>query len=290
MYYNSGYLQHSQTDYTDQTRPLIVSSCGNYRIISQPVFTTFRPTGRSDYQLLYIASGKAHFYFKGDSEEIITAGYMILYRPGEMQKYDYYAEDQTEVYWVHFTGNNVENILGKYHFPSQGHVISSGASQEYISVFQKMIQELQLCKENYESYLTLLLEQLFLLVNRFQPSNETLGSSSYQEVELAIHYFNEHYHETINIEEYAASLGMSTCWFIRIFKQYTGMTPLNYILRIRLTNAQSFLESSPYNVSEISRIVGYDNALYFSRLFKKHIGFSPLEYRKLKKGKEHDTQ
>lgn len=45
---------------------------------------------------------------------------MILYKPREMQRYVYYGTDQTEVYWVHFTGNNVKNILKEYHLFESG--------------------------------------------------------------------------------------------------------------------------------------------------------------------------
>ena len=59
---------------------------------------TWRPRGRLDFQLLYIAAGKAHFHFGSDTEEtIVPAGHMVLYRPKEPQKYEYYANDQTEV-------------------------------------------------------------------------------------------------------------------------------------------------------------------------------------------------
>ena len=96
----------------------------------------------------------------------------------------------------------------------------------------------------------------------------------------AVRYFNEHYNDSINIAEYAESKNMSTSWFIRNFKLYTGSTPLNYILNIRISNAQSLLENTKYNITEIAAITGYDNPLYFSRLFKKQTGLSPSEYRK----------
>ena len=73
---------------------------------------------------------------------------------------------------------------------------------------------------------------------------------------------------------------MSTSWFIRNFKKYTGSTPMHYILSIRISNAESLLEATEYNVTEISNIVGYGNPLYFSRIFKKMKGISPTEYRK----------
>ena len=55
---------------------------------------------------------------------------------------------------------------------------------------------------------------------------------------------------------------------------------MQYILSKRIYNAEILLRDPSYNVTEISRIVGYDNPLYFSRIFKKAKGLSPSEYRK----------
>ena len=107
-------------------------------------------------------------------------------------------------------------------------------------------------------------------------------------MEKAILYFNYNYRTEINIEDYAASRGMSVSWFIRCFKQYASTTPMRYIVSIRITNAQVLLETTNYNVTEIGNIVGYDNPLYFSRIFKKQKGVSPSEYRaQLKIGSSH---
>lgn len=58
------------------------------------------------------------------------------------------------------------------------------------------------------------------------------------------------------------------------------MTPMQYIISVRMTNAQQLLGTTEYNITEIASVVGYDNPLYFSRLFKKQTGLSPTEYRK----------
>jgi AraC-like DNA-binding protein len=82
------------------------------------------------------------------------------------------------------------------------------------------------------------------------------------------------------VEEYAKMLHMSTCWFIRSFKQYAGMPPGKYITSIRINKAKELLESTDYTVGEVGTIIGYDNPLYFSRIFKKQTGLCPAEYRK----------
>lgn len=131
------------------------------------------------------------------------------------------------------------------------------------------------------------LRQIFMLVQRsWEERKPTINSYMMEEMEYARKYFNEHYNEPINIEEYAQSRGMSVSWFLRNFKQVTMKSPMQYILAIRINNAVSLLETTDYNVTEIAAIVGYDNPLYFSRIFHKQKGLSPSDFRKLRRTEE----
>ncbi|MCI8430185.1 MAG: AraC family transcriptional regulator [Lachnospiraceae bacterium] len=282
MYINSAYLNRSLVDFKDKSRPLIVGSCGTYHLYTRPRLPTHRPRGRLDFQILYIASGKAHFYFdKSETDTVVTAGQIVVYRPKEPQRYVYYGAEQTEVYWVHFTGNNVKNILRHYGITDSMRVISTGASFEYTRLFKQMIQELQRCQSCYPELLTLLLLELLIQISR-QIGREHRKKDTYldAEMELAIQFFNDHYHTEISIEKYAASRGMSVSWFIRSFRQYAHTTPMQYLVERRMTNAQVLLETTNYSIAEIGNLVGYDNPLYFSRIFKKQKGMSPSDYRK----------
>ena len=280
MYINSAYLNNSRIDIKDKSKPLIVTSCGTYRLYTRPTLPTLRPRGRLDYQLIYIFAGKAHFFF-GQKEEIVTAGHMVLYRPKEPQKYIYYLEDHTEVYWIHFTGGNVKNLIRSYGIADNQKIFCCGSSLEYQTHFRVMIEELQLCRDDYPEMLEMHLRQIFIMLHRHQNSDSKVENSMLaEEMDKAMLYFNKHYCDDICIEEYASSIHMSTSWFIRNFKQYTGQTPMQYILSIRIINAENLLETTDYNLTEISRIIGYDNPLYFSRIFKKQKGISPSEYRK----------
>ena len=281
MYINSGYLNNSRVPFKDKSKPLLVGSCGTYRLQTVKKLPTWRPRGRLDYQLLYVVSGKAHFYFD-DAERIVTAGHMVLFQPRQEQHYEYFGTDKTEVYWVHFTGSNVKNILRRYDVPLDTSVFYSGTSVIYAYLFKEMINELQTCRTGYEELLTMYLQQILILVQRIRLERRpSVNTHIQEEMEYARRYFNEHYNEQINIEEYAESRNMSVSWFQRNFKQIANCSPMQYLLTIRMNNAASLLESTDYSMAEISAIVGYDNPLYFSRLFKKQNGVSPSEYRKL---------
>ena len=255
--------------------------CGTYKLYTRPKLPTWRPRGRLDFQLLYIAAGKAHFHFDNNDEEtIVHAGHMVLYRPKEPQKYEYYAKDQTEVYWVHFTGNNVTNLLRSYGLTNKK-VFHCGSGAEYQNLFRSMIKELQMCQDDYEEMLEIYLRQIFIKLQRhFKSSLNFDNSHAFEEIDNAISYFCEHYNEPINIDDYAKENHFSTSWFIRNFKLYTGITPKQYILKKRIYNAEALLQNTQYNINEIAQIIGYDNPLYFSRVFQKTKGISPSEYRK----------
>lgn len=291
MFVNSGYLHDSRAPIKDKSRPLIVTSCGTYRLKTVKRLPTWRPKGRLDYQLLYIVSGKGHFYFHGE-DRVVYAGRMVLIQPRQEQRYEYFGEDKPEVYWVHFTGSDVKNILRSYNIPMDDPIFYSGASSTYSYLFKEMINELQNCKTGYEDLLTMYLRQIFLLVQRTrQEERPTVSTYIQEEMEFARRYFNEHYNEPISIQEYAESRNMSVCYFQRNFKQIVKHTPMQYLLTIRVNNAASLLETTDYSMAEIAAIVGYEDPLYFSRLFRKIKGVSPRDYRNLvKDGAKESTQ
>ena len=161
MYTDSAYWHDKVLDFKDKTKPLMVCSCGTYHLFTCPKLPTHRPRGRVDWQIIYVVSRKAHFYFNG-VEQIVTAGNMVIYHPKEEQRYYYYGTDHTEIYWVHFTGGNVKNILRAYGISDDVHVIHTGTSLEYQKIFTQMIQELKLRKEDYEELLVCHLRHLLI--------------------------------------------------------------------------------------------------------------------------------
>ncbi len=278
MYSNSGYLHDADIEIEDTVHALSVASCGVYRLTHQPVMATLRAEGRRDYQLLYISAGSAWFCLD-DGQVEIPAGHMILYRPFERQQYSYYAKDAPEVYWVHFSGYEAPKILDKIGF-SDTHVLLCGMSFHYPELFRQIIMELQLKRPCFEELLCSYLRQLFTKIQRNQLESSADKYRNLEDMEVAVHYFNEFFMRDISIEEYASLQHMSVSWFIRSFKQYMGLTPMQYITSIRINKAKELLKNTNCSIQEVSTLSGYENPLYFSRIFRKYTGFSPSRYRR----------
>lgn len=191
---------------------------------------------------------------------------MVLYRPREEQRY-YYGADQTEVYWVHFTGNNVKNFLRRYGIADDTRIIYTGISIEYKNLFMSMIEELNLQRIDYEemliNYFTILLISLHRIALQ-KPRKKNLQNMN--DMEQAAQYFRMHYNKPISIEDYAVSHNMSISWFIQNFRQYANTTPAQYVQSLRLTNAKMLLETTNYNITEIANLVGYENAPQSSKI------------------------
>ncbi len=282
MYINAGYFTNGDIDIEDYELPLLVNSCGIYRLMHREVMSTTRLGGRNDYQLLYVASGKALFHYNSDGRTEIftaTAGSMMLYRPRQMQFYEYFLKDNPEVCWVHFTGSEADMLLNKIGFQDTP-LLFCDATGECRELFLKMIQELHLKRPCFEEILPLYLKQLFALIMRSRLETFSVGYRPSPEVAAAIQYFNESFSRDISIEEYAAEHHIGTCWLIRSFKRYTGLTPLQYLTSIRINKAKELLQVSNYSIQEIANIVGYEDPLYFSRIFKKQTGHAPSKFQR----------
>ncbi len=98
-------------------------------------------------------------------------------------------------------------------------------------------------------------------------------------VQRAQQWLVAHFPKEVDLDELAATVGMSPRNFARRFKAATGEAPLAYLHRLRIDAARHSLENKHRTVQEISEEVGYGDVAFFRRLFKRHTGVSPRDYR-----------
>jgi YesN/AraC family two-component response regulator len=100
-------------------------------------------------------------------------------------------------------------------------------------------------------------------------------------VRTIISFMTSNYMQDISLDKISKNMYLSPVYISKIFKEETGDSPINYLIKIRLDKAAQFLQKeNEMTIKEISKKVGYDDAYYFSKLFKKHFTISPIEYKK----------
>jgi AraC-like DNA-binding protein len=96
----------------------------------------------------------------------------------------------------------------------------------------------------------------------------------------AIKFIFEHIEENINVSDIATHLKVSHEHLSRVFKQETGVKPLDYISKEKIRYASELLKTSNQSCKEICEKLGYENSSHFARTFRRVTGTTPNEFRK----------
>ncbi len=279
MYMDSGFLTSIEDVIICDDSELTVTSCGFYKIDNNESLTTYRRHGRKDFQIIYIQNGTADFNVNNCKIPVREGSVVVIY-PDQKQQYEYKRNGSTDVYWLHFSGYKAEAFLKDVPFDQNG-IINLGMNSDFSNIFKKIIRELQHKDVYFEQMCQEYFKELLLLFKRQSYNSSNCIYKHYALIKTIEQDFIHNYNLNIQINEYAKKYNVSTCWFIRIFKSKTGISPQAYINEIRIQKSKEYLLSSDFNISQISNNVGFENPMYFSRLFKIKTGISPSGYRKL---------
>lgn len=122
---------------------------------------------------------------------------------------------------------------------------------------------------------------LSLLVRRtknslsFEPSKQISKECRFIE-----QYIDEHFKEDISLKTLSDLTFLNKYYLVHSFKEYKGISPINYLIERRVVEAKHLLETTDYSVSKIATMTGFSSPSYFSQVFRKETKLTPNEYRK----------
>lgn len=141
-------------------------------------------------------------------------------------------------------------------------------------------------RENYTTYELMVKSGLFqLLYTMIQYSAPTDGSDNclhlaYSRLKNALYYVQNSYDQKISIQTAADRCGFSESYFMKLFKEFTGMSFNAYLVDYRLELAAKQISETDYKVIDVAENCGFHNHSYFTRAFRKKYLKTPLAYRK----------
>lgn len=99
-------------------------------------------------------------------------------------------------------------------------------------------------------------------------------------------YIDQHFQEPLTLQDLGAALHASPYYLAHLFKEVSGYSPMQYLLRRRIGEAQSLLISTDLPIARIAEMVGYETQNYFTLQFSKHVGMPPREFRAAYRSRE----
>ena len=263
---------HDVTNFSSD-KWLVINSC-NIQHNNGQAFTVVRKNGRVDYHILYVAKGSCRCLYAEESR-ILNRGDFVLYPPGIAQRYTLPDAVDTVTMWLHFTGTGVPEILEEVGLA--GGVFHACFPDETEQLFRYMINMNAI--PDTKSRLSAKGYLLNVLASFVQSGFRQQTAAAVDVVRKMLEYINFHWQKELNVSQIAQAVCLSNSRAAHLFKETVGESIYSYIERIRIAEAKRLLLSTDMPISEIGTLIGYTDALYFSRKFKASTSLSPRKYR-----------
>ncbi len=260
------------------------------------------PNYHDFYEIGYFCAGQA-FYRIADHKFKIQQGSLVFIPAGQMHTIDSSLSApilSISIYFMpellyHPGSNPLEN---NFLLPFNTHSTKPPVLQEEqlgVSVWQimmEMYKELDCAHDFYQLALKNKLCDLLLLVLRTMKQVEMIQTTPPQNkikrLQEVFEFIHKNYTNPIPLEILAELACMSAEYFCRYFKQVTGVSPMNYILRYRIDQAKDLLVNSSMSITEISFQVGFNSSSYFNRMFQRFTRMNPKKFRQTYSTTFHD--
>ncbi|HEY1054041.1 MAG TPA: AraC family transcriptional regulator, partial [Emticicia sp.] len=147
-------------------------------------------------------------------------------------------------------------------------------------VLQKIENELTTGELGSKTRINHLLDELLIITARQMSRQDNQRRDFPQTFQKLDHILRENLSHPWTVEEMAAIMGLGTTAFTEKVKSYSGFSPLNYLINLRISEAIRLLKSSESNLTDIALDTGFYSSQHFSTTFKKLTGYTPGHFRK----------
>lgn len=236
----------------------------------------------SRYTLFFVLYGQGCVVDENGKEYKIKRSETFLLYKGEKYYFKPDKRDPWSYMWVDFDGDNIEKLL-----------LACGFSKINLvkHIDKDFAEYLELMKKMYLSYDASEYQQMrctayFLLITGklIEQENErfTNAKSIYKKKtlrEILIYINNNYALPTMGAGKVCEVCGISSSALERLFAEFLGMTPIDYINSYRISVACDQMQSYGFDVASAAKWAGFTDMKYFSRVFKDKKSMTPSEYK-----------
>ena len=247
---------------------------------------SYGPAARNHFLFHYIISGTGTLYADDSTGTTKTyhlkSGEGFLIFPNQITTYIADKELPWEYVWIEFDGLRAKEAMDTAGFSLDRPIFHTKKRD----MSQKMEEELVYIATHSDETIFNIIGHLYLFLDYFMRSTVSTvvkGSTKLQDyyIKEAITYIEQNFQNDISVVDIANRLGINRSYFGKIFKQTLKQTPQEFLINYRMIKATELLRLTKMSIGDISKTVGYENQLHFSRAFKKIYNISPREWRNI---------
>ncbi len=247
-------------------------------------------------ELIIITNGGGSHWINGTVYEV-TAGDIFLIQ-GKTSHY-FTKRRNLEMYNImfddHFLRDHLRNLhtmpgfnafflfeptyRKRHKFSSRLH-LTADSLFSLTSLLRQMVTESTAQGIGYDLILLSKTLEIFVMISReYARSRNPMVKSLFRLGEVITRLEND-YTQEWSVAKLSKIASMAPSTLLPVFKEVTGVSPIEYLLRVRVTKAAELLSRTTASISDVARSCGFTDSNYFSRQFKKHYNLSPREFRK----------
>ena len=235
-------------------------------------------------ELILICSGSSE-YLIHDKKVIIKPGDLLVYNADVV--HDEVSGPDMEVgsYCIAVGGLHMPGLRENALIPDDaGYVFPTGKYfADLRCLFEMMFRTLSAGEPNAELFCSSLMHALLVSVLTVTAGPHAESEKPLEEPHILgrriKEYIDKHYMEPITLQSMGEALHISPYYLSHVFKQMSGYSPVQYLLRRRIGEAQTLLITTDLSITRIAEMVGYDTQSYFNLQFTKNVGMPPNKFR-----------
>jgi AraC-like DNA-binding protein len=252
------------------------------------LFSTDKGRILDEYHLVYLSRGSGSIRTKSVPVRKLSEGDMFLLFPGEWHTYKPDTKTGWDEHWIGFQGADMDNKVRNNLFQRSNPVFKVGINDEIARLFNQAVTIALEQKTGFQQQLAGIATHLLALTYSLDKNRLHEDTQFSDQVNKAKIMMLERLFDGVKPEDIADELNMSYSWFRRVFRDYTGLAPYQYIQELKIYRTKEILSNTNASIKQIALSLGFENPEYFFTAFRKKTGMTPTQYRNRSQGLEMD--